>query len=491
MKAMRLWQGTRMRQVAARADPDQRLRVVTLPVSWDDRAAEALAALVPGDGPVSLAAASSVWLSLVASRARQAGYGPAGAADMATRLQALLGQRQAAPNAAVWASEPGVPGFRLNAAAFHDAARGYDLAGFAEAGFLVARASLLLVPGAARIEIGLAGLDDLLACLGIAYDSRAARDLGACLAALLRARVDQALQGDQGDLLAMPAAWPAPPRRCAVPGLAEAAAAARGAVRSAPGAVPATGIYPPGPAEALLGVETGGIAPAFSPVRDLRLTRAAQDRLAAAAMSPEAALAAVLVGEQPLPVATVAAHAAMQAAVAPYLHEMEAAGAGGLPAPPGLAVATAARGLRALPARHAGVTQRATVGGHRVFLRTGEYADGTLGEITLTLPRETATVRGLAECFAQAVSLGLQHGVRLEEFVDAFALTRFGPAGAVEGDPDVERATSVLDYVFRSLSVTYLGRRLAEPPVEVAAEQAALPLDLPAGGRRRGLRLVA
>ncbi len=491
MKAMRLWQGTRMRQVAARADPEQALRVVTLPVSWDDRAAEALAALVPGEGPVSLAAASSVWLTLVAARARQVGQGKAGGAEMAGQLQDLLSRRQAAPNAAVWASEQGVPGFRVNAAGFYDAARGYDVAGFAAAAGLVARASLLLVPGAARIEIGLAGLDDLLACLGIAYESRAAREVGACLAALLRGGVDHALEGDQPDLLATPAAWPAPPRSCAVPGLAEAAAAARAAIRSAPGAISATGIFPAGPAEALLGVETGGIAPAFSPVRDLHLTRAAQDRLAAAAMSPEAALAAVLVGETPLPVAGVQAHLAMRDAVAPYLHSV-ADVMSHLPAPPALGAAGTGMPVhRALPARHAGLTQRATVGGHRVFLRTGEYADGQLGEITLSLPRESATVRGLAECFAQAVSLGLQHGVRLEEFVEAFALARFGPAGVVDGDPEVERASSVLDYVFRSLAVTYLNRRLPEPEMEVAAEQAKLPLDLPAGGRRRGLRLVA
>ncbi len=491
MKAMRLWQGTRMRQVAARADPDQAPRVVTLPVSWDDRAAEALAALVPGEGPVNLAAASSVWLTLVAGRARQAGQGRLAGSDMAAQLQDLLCRRRAAPNQAVWTSEPGTPGFRVNAAGFHDAASGYDVAGFAEAARLVARASLLMVPGAVRIEIGLAGLDDLLACLGIGYESRAAREVGACLAALLRGCVDAALEGDQPDLLAMPATWPAPPRRCVIPGLAEAAAAAREAIRSAPGAMEATGIFPPGPAEALLGIETGGIAPAFSPVRDLHLTRAAQDRLAAAAMSPEAALAAVLVGETPLPVAGVAAHLAMREAVAPYLHsvadvteKLPAPGAGGA------AQAAVAR-HRALPARHSGLAQRATVGGHRVFLRTGEYEDGRLGEITLTLPRETATVRGLAECFAQAVSLGLQHGVGLEEFVDAFALTRFGPAGAVEGDPEVERATSVLDYVFRSLAVTYLGRRLPEPVLEVEAAQVPLPLDLPVAGRRRGLRLVA
>ena len=491
MKAMRLWQGTRMRQVAARADPDQAARLVTLPVSWDDRAAEALAALVPGEGPVSLAAASSVWLAMVAARARQAGQGRLCGAEMAVQLQDLLCRRRAAPNQAVWTSEPGVKGFRLNVAGFHEAASGYDVAGFAAAARLVARASLLLAPEADRLEIGLAGLDDLLAGLGITYESRAAREVGACLAALLRGCVDEALEGDQPDLLATPATWPAPPRSCAIPGLAEAAAAARAATRSAPGAMPACGIYPPGPAEALLGVETGGIAPAFSPVRDQHLTRAAQDRLAAASISPEAALAAVLAGETPLPVAGVQAHLAMRDAVSPYLHDI-ADVAASLPAPVAAGVAGAvASQHRALPARHSGLAQKAIVGGHRVFLRTGEYEDGRLGEITLTLPRESAMVRGLAESFALAVSLGLQHGVELEEFVDAFALTRFGPAGAVEGDPEVDRATSVLDYVFRSLAVTYLRRRLPEPEVEVAVAQSRLPLDLPEGGRRRGLRLVA
>ncbi len=494
MKAIRLWQGTRMRQVAARSDPDQPARMMTLPVSWDDRAADALAALLPGEGPASLAAASSVWLGLVASRARQAGMAQASAAALAVHLHALLGRRQAAPNETIWRCQPGVPGFRLNAAGFHDAAAGYDVAGFAAAARAIARASRLLCPDAARIEIGLAGLDDLLACLGVPYDSRAARDLAACLAALLRACVDQALESEQRDLLAMAAPWPAPPRTCVVPGLAEAALAARAAVCRAPDAVPATGVFAPGPAEALLGVETGGIAPAFSPVRDLHLTRAAQDRLAAASMSPEAALAAVLVGEQPLPVAGAHAARTMHEAVAPFLDVMPEPA--GLPAPQGRRDAAPLRPQRfgKLPARHAGLTQKATVGGHRVFLRTGEYEDGRLGEISISLPRESPAVRCLADCVAQAVSLGLQHGVALEEFVDAFAFTRFGPAGAVDGDPDVERATSVLDYVFRSLSITYLRRALPEPQVEAARESDAtplLPLDLPAQGRRRGLRLVA
>ena len=105
-------------------------------------------------------------------------------------------------------------------------------------------------------------------------------------------------------------------------------------------------------------------------------------------------------------------------------------------------------------------------------------------------------MRCLAECFAQAVSLGLQHGVELDAFVEAFTLTRFGPAGVVEGDPEVERATSVPDYVFRTLAATYLGRILPVPEVdeEPVARKAAtplLPLDLPLSRERRGLRLVA
>jgi len=490
MKAHRLWQGVRMRQVAASADPDAPARLITLPVSWDDRAAEALAALVPGDGPVSLANAANAWLGPLAQRARQAGHSEA----IAQRLHEKLRLRQAAPNAAIWRGETQAPGFVLNAAGFHDAATGFDIAGFAEAAALATRACLLLAPGAAHLEIGFAGLDDLLACLGLNYDSRPARTVGACLAALLRAKVEHALEGDQPDLLAAPADWPLPPTPCFIPGLAEAATKARAAVRRAPHAIAATGIFPAGPAEALLGVETGGIAPAFSPVRERHLTRAAQHRLAASAMSPEAALATVLEGGVLLPVAGLPAHAAMREMVGPYLETMPPLPAG-LPAPNDDRTERERR-TRAepLPARQTGIAQKAGVSGHRVFLRTGEYADGRLGEITLSLPREGALVRGLADCFAQAVSIGLQHGIKLDAFVEAFAFTRFGPAGTVEGDPAVSRATSLIDYAMRSLAANYLGRALPEPELDEETlppeAEPMLPLDLPRAPRRV-LRLVA
>ncbi len=111
-----------------------------------------------------------------------------------------------------------------------------------------------------------------------------------------------------------------------------------------------------------------------------------------------------------------------------------------------------------LPQRRSGYTQKATVGGHKIYLRTGEYEDGTLGEIFLDMHKEGAAFRSLMNCFAIAVSLGLQHGVPLEEFVDAFIFTRFEPNGIVTGHDQLKMATSVIDYIFRELAITYLGR---------------------------------
>ncbi len=495
MRMIRLWQGVRMRQVAASADPDGPARLVTLPVSWDDRAAAGLAALVPGDGPVNLAAASSAWLGAIGQRARAEGAD----AGMARQLHDLLRLRRMAPAAAVWRQDIASPGFILNLAGFFDPDTGFDVSGFGDAAALAAQACRVLAPQSDAYRIGFAGLDDLLACLGIAYDSRSARSLAACLATLLRARVAQALESPQRDLLATGADFPAPPASCPVAGLAEAAAQARAAVSCAPGARPATGVFAPGPVEALLGIETGGIAPAFSPVHERHLTRASQDRLAAAGLSPEAALASALLGEVPLPSADVAAHAAMHDAVSRTLHDMPER-----PAALPRLVAQSARAGRAgarhepLPARHGGLTQKASLGGHRIFLRTAEYADGSLGEITIALPREAALARNLADCLAQAVSIGLQHGVPLDAFVDALAMSDFAPAGLVDGDQAVGHASSPVDYVMRTLAANYLGRLL--PELEYAAtgtEDASplLPLDLPRGlsarARRRALRVVS
>ncbi len=110
-----------------------------------------------------------------------------------------------------------------------------------------------------------------------------------------------------------------------------------------------------------------------------------------------------------------------------------------------------------LPAKRRGWTQKAKISGHTVFLRTGEYADGTLGEIFVDLHKEGASFRSLMNCFAIAVSIGLQYGVPLEEFVDKFVFTRFEPNGFVD-HPNIKHATSVIDYIFRVLGMEYLGR---------------------------------
>jgi ribonucleoside-diphosphate reductase alpha chain len=156
---------------------------------------------------------------------------------------------------------------------------------------------------------------------------------------------------------------------------------------------------------------------------------------------------------------------------------------------PAMAYADMKRPRFLLPARRSGYTQEARVGGHKVFLRTGEYEDGTLGELFIDLAKEGATLRGILSCFAIAVSKGLQHGVPLEEFVDTFTFQTFEPRGMVEGHPNIKMANSLIDYVFRALGVEYLHRdelaqvppdrslELPEPPQGMAVD-AGIQLDL-------------
>ena len=114
---------------------------------------------------------------------------------------------------------------------------------------------------------------------------------------------------------------------------------------------------------------------------------------------------------------------------------------------------------KTLPNRRRGFTQKARIGGHKIYLHTGEYKDGSLGEIFLDMNKEGATLGGLMNCFAIAVSLGLQHGVPLGKYVDAFTFTKFEPAGMVQGSEHVKMSTSPLDYIFRELAVRYEGRK--------------------------------
>ncbi|MEM6710818.1 MAG: vitamin B12-dependent ribonucleotide reductase [Pseudomonadota bacterium] len=116
------------------------------------------------------------------------------------------------------------------------------------------------------------------------------------------------------------------------------------------------------------------------------------------------------------------------------------------------------RSREKMPDRRKGYTQKARVGGHKVYLTTGEYEDGRLGEVFIDMHKEGAAFRAMMNNFAIAISLGLQYGVPLEEYVDAFTFTRFEPAGLVQGNETIKNATSILDYIFRELAVSYLGR---------------------------------
>ncbi|MBD0270844.1 MAG: hypothetical protein ICV73_02845 [Acetobacteraceae bacterium] len=464
-----LWDGVALRRTRAAADPDSPRRAVALPAAWGEDAASALASLAPGAGPVSLPRAAEAWIARATD----------GAADLAEPLRALLITRRGGPGAEAWrdgrakaGAEP--PRFVLNLSAFLEADGSFDAAGYAEACAVAIRALDRLGGGRARrLRLGFADLAGLLAGFGLPYDSPGARAVAASLAALTRGAAEAEsgrLAERLGALEPVSLTWPAPPAETPVPGLAEAARAALDAAAGAPGLRHAAlvALAPPDAAEALLGAGTGGIAPA-----------------AADASVPQAA------------------RQSMREAVAPFLHSP-------LPLPaaaPGEARAAPRQAPASAPRRQTGTVLRVSVGGHKVALRTAEDADGRLVEVAVTLSKEGAAYRSLMENFAHSVSLGLQRGVPLAEYVDAFAYTRFGPAGAVEGDPAIPRATSVLDWAFRRLALDHLGRRDLPQPSEEdclpeslgtpAQQTPLLPMDLPRTpapasprARRRALRLV-
>ena len=147
---------------------------------------------------------------------------------------------------------------------------------------------------------------------------------------------------------------------------------------------------------------------------------------------------------------------------------------------------------RRLPERRKGYTQKAIVGGHKVYLRTGEYEDGTLAEIFLDMHKEGSAFRSLMNNFAIAISIGLQYGVPLEEFVEAFTFTRFEPSGIVEGNDTIKMSTSLIDYIFRELAISYLGRNdLAHvQPADLTPDTLGKgqgESNLPGGGDRGGV----
>lgn len=137
---------------------------------------------------------------------------------------------------------------------------------------------------------------------------------------------------------------------------------------------------------------------------------------------------------------------------------------------------------RKLPSRRAGITQEATVAGHKVYIRTGEYENGDIGEIFIDMHKEGAAYRSMMNCFAISISLGLQYGVPLSEYVDKFTFTRFEPSGMVNGHANIKMATSIVDYIFRVLGMEYLGRTdflQVKPTVDLTAERGAASVVYP------------
>ncbi|GAB0115243.1 TSCPD domain-containing protein [Acidisoma sp. C75] len=510
MKTNKAWHGVRLRWVEAAPDPDAAALQVQLPAAWEPAAAMAVAQLAePGTRRVSLPEEAGRWIGLAAARADAAGLGAA--EEVCARLHDLLLRRRGAPGLASW--RPGLapqetpPRFVLNLPAFHDAESGFDHAAFAVAAEWGALSLALIHPGARRLAVGFADLDGLLARMGLAYEGAAARDVAAAIATLLRGRAEcaSARLADAAGPQLLPDMWQCPALASCPAPLAAAAAEAFHAAAHLGGCAHAqvVALTPADMAELLLGVETTGYAPAFARIDGAgRLTGAARGLLAARGLSAEAALAATLGGDAPLALPGAEAAAAMRAALLPLLP---------LPAVPrdrsqgkmdetqGHAGPLPAHAVD-LPRRRSGMMQRVTIGGHRLYLQTAEYPGGQLGQIDITLQRETPAYRALMDAFASAVSIGLQHGVPLRAFVEAFAGSRFGAAGPVEGDGQIALATSALDYVFRHLAETYLGEILPEPDEAdfahgASASEAAptLPLDWPEDTpetRRRRFRLV-
>lgn len=502
-----VWDGMALWRVRAAADPDSKPRPIAIPAAWDEEAASAIAAIAPGSGPVALPRLAEGWIAPLVLRGRQLGLlGDAAEQDqLAHALRALLLARAAAPGIAIWRGDTRAASrFVLNLPAFIDAEGGFDAAAYAAAVAVGVR-TLDIWSGAKapRLALGFADLSGLLAGLGLAYGSAEARAVGAAIAALTRGAAE-AESGRIAERLGArePVALiaPSPPESTVVPGLA---AAARTALDEAAGCrglrhQALVALAAPDAVERLLGADVGGLAPASGP------TRLTLDHEGWVAEVPTRTALRVgrVAAERLLAPAPDTAWIAMAQAIAPFLHAappMPVASAAPASAPAPLPARATA-----LATRPGGSVWRVSVGGHKVVLRTTEDGTGRLSEVTIALTKEGAAYRSLMDAMLHSVSIGLNHGVALDHYVEAHAYTRFGPAGAVEGDPAIRQATSVLDWAFRRLALEYLGRRDLADPSEAdcapdatghAAEQAPLlPMDLPSTPaprtRRRQFKLV-
>lgn len=505
-KIAKPWHGIKLTPFAAAPDPDSPPVRVILPAQWGEEAANALAAILPDKARLHIAQAVEGWVAPLCARADSSGLTTdLTDIDLHTSLHEMLAGRRASPSLGVWRHHPTAPmGFVFNPSSYLDDAGLFDAALLARDVRLSVIALTLAAPATPCLRLGITDLNLFLARLGLPYESQKARDVAVTLMSLIGAVADIAsarmLASDlMGSIGGFPVMVTDLPATCALPSLL---AAARTAVHEA-GKLERRrhqtllGFLNESEVEALLGAEQVNFAPALVPLdAQGQLMNWAVASLSARNLTINEAFTQMLDGETVFSPPRLTDHLAMYDALAALASFMPAR-----PAAPAKARGKSVR--EKLPARRHGYTQKVAVGGHKLFLSTGEYEDGRLGEIFIALHKEGSAFRGLMDAFAIAVSTGLQHGVPLADYVEAFTFTRFGPAGVVEGDPAVPAATSMLDYVFRNLAINYLGQTNLAPanidePDELgdgASERAPLlPLDLPAPApreRRRTFKLVS
>lgn len=509
MKTRHLWNGVRMHNLQAAIDPDAPLYSVTIPTQWENQTATAILQLCPAylleSSVIKTDKVIANWLLPLCDQAVNAGIKDWTLSDW----EAILLNQQACPNQRIWQSDNSQkPAFTVNLAAFASAETGFDAQTYRKVLQIVIDSIRILYKqqfnfinselpfpelqrplkqnptDSEKTEphyniagtIYLTNLDACLAQLGLEYDSNQGRDVACCLtcfATLL------ATAGCGSDYLPLSPDWNALPELTT---LAKEIWSLASEEKTSPLPRIETSFSTPGPEDLLLGSEACGLAPIFSPVtEDGHLAISTIARMAKQKLTPERALAATLSGNLIVQPPSHQAHCAMHQALIGFITSMP-------PRPHPMEYPLASknilpRGIREpLPPRHKGMTQKASIAGRGLFLRTGEYEDGKLGEISITPLKENAMVKGLLDSLGQAVSIGLQYGVPLKEFVSAFAYSRFGIAGTVEGDPGAVYATSLLDYSFRLLSDVYLNQPLPDAPNNLQSNEEKspmLPLDLP------------
>ncbi|QDH16949.1 TSCPD domain-containing protein [Swingsia samuiensis] len=493
MTARLHWTGVRMRTLTVTTDPDDSLpRSVIFPTVWDDDAAQAIAQLTPHEGPIRLATEAARWVDMLDAlpapdASEGEGEGEAAPINLGRSLSYLLLMRQIAPNIALWQNRPDeTPGFVVKLSSFVQ--DGCFASEHYIACIKLACSALRRLHSATRAErsgelplfdvptvpacetAGLILLSDLDACLanmGLDYDSNAGRQVARAVSAVA---TSIARAGTRLPAVKIPTSD--------IPDLEKITQATNQAFPDKNLAIIETGFSSSGPIDAILGVEACGLAPIFSPLQENGHLRASTlARLSHKGLTVETALAMAISGENPLPPTNPHAHHDMQQALSGYVDFMPE-----LPEPDLVdQKAKLARGIRRpLPLRQSGFTQKTSVGGHSLFMRTSEFEDGTLGEISITPPKESPMAKGLMDCLGHAVSIGLQFGAPLEAFVERFAYTRFGPAGTVEGDPKSAYASSIVDYAFRTLSEAYLGVHMPDAPQQekyLTDQSPMLPFD--------------